>query len=132
VSVAVADTSALVRLYLPDGPVVEGLTAAVEAAWRGDGVLLCPEIALAEMAQVLWKKEQAGYLTPEEADEVFDAFLDLPLRVITHRELLPDARILSRRHRLTVYDGLFLALAHQRESRLFTADEELAEAARRP
>ena len=130
-SVAIADTSALVRLYIPDGPVVDGLTAAVEAAWRGDGLLLCPEIALAEMAQVLWKKEQAGYLTSEEAEDVFDAFLDLPLQVVAHRDLLADARMLARRHRLTVYDGLFLALADRHGGRLFTADQELAEAARR-
>jgi len=40
-----------IRLYIPDGPVVEGLAAAVDAAWRGEGLLLCPEIAFAEIAQ---------------------------------------------------------------------------------
>jgi len=129
VIVAVADTSALIRLYIPDGPVVEGLAAAVDAAWRGEGLLLCPEIAFAEIAQVVWKKEMAGYLSLKEADEVFDAFLDLPLRPIRHRDLLSDARSLARRHKLTVYDGLFLALAHQRGGRLFTADQALARAA---
>ncbi|RMF84217.1 MAG: PIN domain-containing protein, partial [Nitrospirae bacterium] len=129
--VAVADTSALIRLYIPDGPVVEGVEAAVDAAWRGEGLLLCPELALAEMTQVVWKKEIAGHLSSGEADELFEAFLELPLHPVRHGDLLAPARTVARRHGLSIYDGLFLALAIRHRCPLLTADQTLAQAAQK-
>ena len=74
--IIVPDTSALARLYVPDGPIPEGLEEAVNAAWRGEIALVVPELALAEFVQVLWKKEQAGYLRSLEVDEIVAAFMN--------------------------------------------------------
>lgn len=125
----VADTSALIRLYIPDGPVPETLEDAVEASWRAEGGLLVPDLMLAEGTQVLRKKEEAGRLSAEEADEILEALLALPLCVVAHRELIVQAMALARTSAITVYDGLFLALAVQREARLITCDEQLRQAA---
>ncbi|MCK6526320.1 type II toxin-antitoxin system VapC family toxin [Myxococcota bacterium] len=122
----VIDSSALIRLYLPDGPLPEGLEDVVDSASRGDALLLVPELALAEAAQVLRKKELAGLLSAPEADEVLEAILGLPLHVVGHRELLLLALTLSRTHRATVYDALFLALSVDRGAGLMTADQEMA------
>ena len=84
-TVAVIDTSALIRLYVPDGPLPARLEEVIEDAWRGDGALMMPELALAEAAQVLWKKEQRGLLTTEEVEEILDAILDLPIESLGHR-----------------------------------------------
>ena len=124
-TIVVVDTSALLRLYVPDGPLPPGLEEAIDDAWRGDGVLMMPELALAEAAQVLWKKEQLGALTPSEAREVLDAILDLPIEFLGHRELLTDAAVVARDHRLTVYDALFLSAALRRGADLITADDRL-------
>ena len=121
----VVDTSALVRLYVPDGPVPEGLEEALESAWRGDVLLLAPELLLAEVGQVLRKKERAGVLTREECDEILDAVLALPLEVLPHRPLLVDALALARETGLTVYDALFLVLARSRGADLISADMQL-------
>ncbi|MFM2152438.1 MAG: hypothetical protein RL199_873, partial [Pseudomonadota bacterium] len=40
----VLDSSALLRLYLPDGPLPAGLESAVELAGRGDALLLAPQL----------------------------------------------------------------------------------------
>jgi predicted nucleic acid-binding protein len=48
--VYVLDISALVRLYVPDGPIPEGTEEAIEATWRAEAVALAPELALAEVA----------------------------------------------------------------------------------
>lgn len=121
----VVDTSALVRLYVPDGPLPAGLEETVEAAWRGDAVLLAPELLLAEVGQVLRKKERTGFLSSEECDAILDAVLALPLETVCHRPLLEDALALARETELTVYDALFLALARGRGADLISADARL-------
>ncbi len=125
----VLDTSAIIRLYIPDGELPAGLAELLEQAVGGDVALMVPDLALAEIAQVLRKKERASFLTAAESDEILDAVLALPLDVIGHRELLPAALALARSRNLTVYDALFLALAEQRNAKLVTADERLKRAA---
>ena len=126
--IVVLDTSALVRLYIPDGPMPDNIEKYISAALSAETSLIIPELALAEFAQVLWKKEQAGYLTSLEVDEIMSAFLDLPLEVFGHIDILPDAISLARRHVLSVYDALFLALAGNRNAELVTADKKLKNA----
>ena len=126
--IIVPDTSALARLYVPDGPIPEGLEEAVNAAWRGEIVLVVPELALAEFVQVLWKKEQAGYLRSLEVDEIVAAFMELPLEIVGHKDFLINALSLSRRYGLTVYDSLFLSVAVSKSAKLLTADQQLQKA----
>jgi predicted nucleic acid-binding protein len=123
----VLDTSALIRLYVPDGPLPDGLEPAVSAAWGGEIILLAPELALAEAAQVLRKKEAAGGLTSSEADEILTAVLGLPIEFIRHHKLVADAVALARRHDVTVHDAVFLALAQKERAELITADDRLEE-----
>lgn len=126
--VAVLDTSTLIRFYVPDGPLPEAAEGALEGAWEGDGILLVPELALAEVAQVLLKKERANHLSADEAKGILAEVLGLPLEVVGHAEILSSAASLARRLGLTVYDSIFLALAIERGAPLITADEDLASA----
>ena len=48
--VIVADTSALIRLYLPDGPIPDGFEDYVDSAWRAEATIVVPELALPEVA----------------------------------------------------------------------------------
>lgn len=128
----VVDTSALIRLFVPDGPVPDGFEDCVEQAWRAETILLAPELVLAEAGQVLQKKERAGLLSMAEVEEIIEAILDLPLEVVGHRELLPTAVKLARTNSITVYDALFVALAVMRGGTLLTADEALQRALEPP
>jgi predicted nucleic acid-binding protein len=123
--VVVVDTSALIRLYVPDGPIPDDLEAHISSALRAETTLVIPELALAEFAQVLWKKEQSGYLSTPEVDEIMSAFLELPIEVFGHYDILSDALSLARRYSLSIYDALFLALAGNRTAELVTADQRL-------
>ena len=62
---AVVDTSALIRLYVPDGPLPAGFEEALDAAWNAETVLLTTELALVEALQVLHRKEAAGFLAAD-------------------------------------------------------------------
>ena len=122
----VMDTSAIIRFYVPDGPVPDKLNDSIAAAWRAEISLLVPELALAEVTQVLLKKERLGFITQTEADEIFHSVLELPFEVYGHYDLLPDALSIARQYNLTVYDALFLALAIKKSADLITADQKLS------
>ncbi|RJR24564.1 MAG: PIN domain-containing protein [Desulfobacteraceae bacterium] len=126
--IVVLDTSALIRLYIPDGPFPDGLEEHLAAAWRAETTLVIPELALVEIAQVLWKKEKAGKIRPSESQEIIAAVMDLPLEVVGHRTFLMDSLTFARRHGLTVYDAVFLSLAAKRGAELVTADSRLKKA----
>ncbi len=126
--IAVLDTSALLRLFIPDGPVPDGLEEIVEQAWRAEAILLAPEQALSEAGQVLLKKQEAGLLEASEVGEILKSILSMPLETMGHREILADSLHLAAKKKLTVYDALFVVLASKRGAELYTADRKLARA----
>ena len=100
----------------------------VASAWKAEVAIMIPELALAEAAQVLWKKEKEGYINKTEVDEIISAILELPMEIVGHYDLLEDAISIARRNNLTVYDAIFLALASKRKAELVTADQKLRKA----
>lgn len=125
VTSAVIDTSALIRLFIPDGPVPNGLVECLEAGTRGDVRLLAPELILVELGQVLRKKEEKNYLNKAESTEILENVLLLPIKYVSHASLIQPAIALSRKNKLSVYDCLFLALTNSVGAKLFSADERL-------
>lgn len=125
----VVDTSALIRLYIPDGPVPEGLTGVLQKAERGDAGLIAPELILAESGQVLHKKRAQDLLSGAEVAAILDSMLYLPIRLFSHHDLIRPACDLAMECHLTVYDALFLSLAKRHGAPLITADEKLRRAA---
>ena len=121
----VLDTSALIRYYIPDGPMPDGLEKIIDQGWRGDVLLYVPELALVESAQVLLKKEHAGFLTKDESDEIIRNIISIPMEVMRHRDILELSLLLARNHGLTVYDAMFLALSKKHNAQLVTADKKL-------
>ncbi len=127
--IGVIDTSALLRLFIPDGDVPTGLRAFVGNAERGLHQAIAPELLAAEAANVVLKKQRAGELSVNEAAELLGDIMALPIRLMPHRPLVDAAFQQARQLNLTVYDALFLALAVERGAVLFTADAALAKAA---
>lgn len=128
--IAVIDTSALLRLYIPDGPIPDGLEPFMRGVEHGEHVAIAPEVMLAEAGNVARRKYRQGVLSSVETDELVGLISRMPIRYISHRELIVPAVALAATSGLTVYDALFLVLARQKSARLFTADMHLAEAAR--
>ena len=124
----VLDTSALLRLYVPDGPMPDGLAVAVEHATRGDGLLLAPDLLWAELGAVVVRKQARGELNEADADAILAAAAVLPIHTLGHDALLEPAVALARRTGLTVYDALFAAAATIHDADLLTADRRLARA----
>ena len=125
----VIDTSALIRIYIPDGPLPDLIEGALHGAEHGNDVLLAPELILAEAGQVLHKKRTQALLTAEEMDEILGLILSLPIRLSSHGDLLKPSCELAHTHRLTVYDALFLALAQRHSAKVISGDDKLLRAA---
>jgi predicted nucleic acid-binding protein len=126
----VIDTSALLRLYLADGPLPPSLEPAMERGCRGDAMLLVPDLCLLECASVLLKQVQRSLLTPEESRALLADLMQLPLRPTASAELVSASLEQAMTLSLSVYDACYLALALRHGAPLITADEQLAKAAR--
>jgi predicted nucleic acid-binding protein len=92
--------------------------------------LLAPDLLLAEVANVLWKKVRAGDLTGEMALERYAALLDMGVTVVASAALSRRGLQVAIETGRTAYDALYLALAEKHECRLVTADERLVNSLR--
>jgi len=127
--VFVIDTSALLRLYLADGPLPPSLEPAIQRACTGDALLLVPDLCLLECASVLLKQVQRHLLSDDECRALLADVLQLPLRPTSSSELAAAALDQAIALSLSVYDASYLALALKHGACLITADKQLAKAA---
>ena len=86
--------------------------------------LIAPDWVLVEAASTLWKKVKASELLEIHAERNLDDLPEYFSRLYSSTSLVRDALQLSFRLRHSVYDCLYLALAHQQGCGLVTADEE--------
>lgn len=124
----VIDTSALVRMFVPDGPLHPLAEQAFNQARTGADVVMAPQLLLVEVANVLVRKSRRGELTPREVQEILNDVMALPVRYFGHEALLLPACGLAQEHQLSAYDALYLALAQQHGARLLTCDDDLHKA----
>lgn len=126
----VIDTSALIRLFIPDGPIHPEVENALNQATSGTAVVFAPQLILAEAANALLRKRRRGELTAQELGELLLAVKSLPIRLCEHETLLLPACALAETYNLSAYDALYLALAEQHGARLLTNDDALDKVAR--
>ena len=126
----VIDTSALIRLFVPDGPIHPEVETALNQATSGAAVVFAPQLILVEAANVLLRKRRRGELSVQEFGELLVAVKSLPIRLCDHESLLLPAA-LAEESNLSAYDALYLALAEQHGARLITNDDALEKVARR-
>ena len=79
--IGVVDTSALIRLYIPDGPLPDGFDDFLRGVERGLNTAIAPELLLAESANVLNKKRKTKELTAAEGDQLLTGIIELPIRL---------------------------------------------------
>ena len=129
--IGVVDTSALIRLFVPDGPLPNDFEGFLRGVERGLNIAIAPELLMAEAANVINKKQLSGELSESEGDQLLSDILSVPIRLFPHRPILPGAFELARAHNLTVYDTLYLALAEEHGAVIFTGDRKLLSIAER-
>jgi predicted nucleic acid-binding protein len=121
----VVDASVAVKWFLP-----EVASANARMLLALDYQLLAPDLLWAELGNVLWKRQRRGELEPRTATGLLRDFARLPIEFHAAERWVEAALDLAMRQGVTVYDGLYLALAVGTECRVVTADRRLYEACR--
>src|ERR1041384_2069623 len=119
----VVDTNIIAALYVRGA-----YSEAVQRLHARDQVWRTDPFALIEFSNVLASYERARYLTAASARLCLadaEDFLRPHYFVVPHDAALA----MAIRYGITAYDGRFLALAHQLDSRLVTEDAKLRTAA---
>lgn len=102
--------------------------ASARGVLTSDAELLAPDLIIAEMANVLWKRFSRGELSEEETASLLTDFLALPIALTPSIDLIEPAVELATRTGRTVYDCLYVALALSHDCAVLTADERLVQA----
>jgi predicted nucleic acid-binding protein len=124
--VYVIDASVAVKWYIPE-PFSEQAVYYLELLKAGQAKLLAPELIVAEMGNVLWKKEVSGELARGEVQLIGETLANsFPAELTGNQLLLPAALELALDLKLSLYDCLYLALAIVKKAQLVTADKKLA------
>jgi predicted nucleic acid-binding protein len=102
---------------------------AAAAAVLADGQeLVAPDLLLAEVANVIWKRHGRGEIVVSEAHDLLADMLRLPIDIIPSAELIDSALELAVALGRSVYDSLYLALAVRQGAVMVTGDERLVNA----
>lgn len=118
----VVDASVAVKWFLP-----EIHSEAAGRVLKPRPELLAPDLIWAEVGNTLWKKTRRDEITAEEASSILKDFLRFPIQTYASKTLLDSAWSLAWRLGVSVYDGLYLALASGRGCSLVTADRKFYE-----
>ena len=125
----VLDASAMLRLFLEDGPVPNGLIEATDKAEACESIFLVPELFWAETAHVLHRRRKMGQLDSAELKRMWKDVQGLPAQSLSHAPYLIAAMEFADAHDLSVYDALYLAIADNFRIPLLSADKKLHNAA---
>lgn len=119
----VVDASVAVKWFLPE-PDAPAAVRLLDGRRR----LVAPDLIRAEVGKIFWKLCARNLLAADEAAEMLDHFLSMPLEIHDSAFLLPAALEIAVATRRTVYDSLYLALAVELGATVVTADRRWANA----
>ena len=120
----VVDSSVVVKWFLDEGePGVDRALTLLESHSSGKRVLAAPSHVVLEVLNALLHRG----LDAEGLGDAADALLDARLELHPIEDFAREAAGIATRHKLTLYDAAFAALAVALESELLTADRRLAD-----
>jgi predicted nucleic acid-binding protein len=121
----VVDASVVLKWFLrePDSAAADLL---LEKFLNNEADLIAPDLILVETASALWKRARVrNEMSADEATLIFRDALTLPLSLIPSGTVAEAALQIALRHRHSVYDAIYCALAIERHCDFLTADRPL-------
>jgi len=115
----VVDASVAVKWFVPEIH-HEAAGKILKSKWE----LLAPDIIWAEVGNSLWKKKRRDEISAQEAVGILKDFKRFPIQTYGSKLLLDSAWYLAQEFGVSVYDGMYLALAISRDCSLVTADRK--------
>lgn len=124
----VIDSGAIAAIFFPEDLTARALNKL------GLGAILTVDIALVDAAQVAAKRILSGEGSPDDVKEMLhdaSVFINHICDQVPSGELIGPAFDLACDLHIPLYDALFVAAAVRERGELFTADKELALAAKK-
>lgn len=120
----IADASIIAKWLLRESG-YEYSERLMEAWTDGRITLHAPEILIAEVASAIWKGVMREKMPEDEAQQLYFWFQKYCPVLVPLASLTEPALELAVRHRQTVYDCLYVALAMETGTAFVTADQKL-------
>lgn len=123
--VIVVDASVSLKWVLAEEHAVQAQALLAQCHREGLRIAVPPHL-LSEVGNALYQRLRRRHLTSEEAVEAYTTFLQLPLDVLRPAQLYEQSFSFAQTYQLpSVYDSLYVVLAHQLGTTLWTADQRL-------
>lgn len=119
----VLDASVVVKWFIP-----EVYSESALKLREMDGRFYAPAFLTLEIGNVLARKRRRNELTQVEAEGIWRAFRQSPIRRHADETLVLAAFDLAQHTRTTLYDNLYLALAVELDIAFVTADRKFYQA----
>lgn len=116
----VLDASVVAKCFVRE----EGSGEALEALGRA-GELIAPDLLVAELSNVAWKKVRRGEIDATHAARMVRAVPSMFVRLVPSATLVARALEIALELDHPVYDCLYLALAEAEDATLVTDDGRL-------
>lgn len=120
----VLDASVVAKWLLEEEGTREA-EALLESCKTGRYAPVAPAILESEVAAVLWKRVMRGLLKVNQAKLLYERFQLIRPSLVPLHGLVRPALELALHSRHSVYDCLYVALSHQMNCGMVTADEQL-------
>jgi predicted nucleic acid-binding protein len=116
----VVDASVVIKWFIG-----EPLHEQARQLLKDQDGLYAPDLLLAEIGNIAWKKVMRGEIDEEQAQKIAQSLRDIPITLQPCDELINRALQIALSIKHPVYDCLYLACAEALEGILVTADERL-------
>lgn len=126
-SPVVLDASVAAKWFLPprDEALVGQALDLLRSYERGMIEFIAPDIFWVEFGSLSWKAVRRQRWSEAEAFAAIRAIGKLEISTFDTKPLLEGAFTIAAGFGTSIYDALYVALAHDADSRLITADEKL-------
>lgn len=126
------DASVALILLLP-----HDLSYKAKSLWRSwaekEIEIVAPPLFFAEVTSVLRENVYFARILPEEGEEAFSAYLDLPVKASDPHDLQPQSWTIAKKFsRSKAYDAQYLVIASILGCELWTGDTRLVNAVHLP
>lgn len=121
-SVFAVDASLVIKWFVPE------IHSEAARRWLdASHEYVAPDLLFPEIGNVVWKKVRRRELADVEARQLVMDLAHVAVETVSTQSLLQDALAVALTTGITVYDGMYLALAVRLETELITGDERFAD-----
>jgi predicted nucleic acid-binding protein len=120
----VLDSSVVAKWFLPE--VLTDQALLLLDRWTSNNIeVIAPTFLFIEVSNIIWKKQRANQITPEEGEQMVVNLLNLNIPTVEGEPFLRRAYQMARHYDRTVYDSLYLAVAEGLDASFVSADQRL-------